>query len=463
MLRRVSVPQVRRSLAVGLLLALLAILGAGGALVASGSLRPPPAPAYPRLASVATAPAVGASAPDPTTDGLQRTLTPLLAAPALGQVAAVVADPESGRTLWQRNGDAPVTPASTAKLATAVAALTVLGPDDRFTTSAVLGPDRELVLVGGGDPTLASPKAPPIYPPGASMAELAAKAADALAKRGLRSVRVAVDASLFSGPTTAPGWKPSYVPTGNVSPVTALSVDGGRLNPDADPRTPDLRAPDPPIAAGQVFAGLLTAHGITVTAPVAGAAAPPAAPELAAVQSPPLADFVERMLQHSDNDMAEALARQVALAQHQPPTFAGGAAAVRDVLSRLGVSGVDLVDGSGLSVDDRVTVHALAQLLALAASPTHPELRSIVTGLPVAGFSGTLGDRFRTSTGGRGAGMVRAKTGTLAMVSGLAGLVVDADGRELVFATVANDVPDVLGAEAALDRVAAALSGCGCR
>lgn len=461
--RRVSVPQVRRSLVVGLLLALLVILGAGGALVATGSLQPPPAPAYPRLAAVASVPALGGSAPDPTTDGLQRALAPLLAAPALGQVASVVVDPQSGRTLWGRNADLPVTPASTAKLATAVAALSVLGPQDRLTTSVVLGPDQQVVLVGGGDPTLASPKAPPGYPPGASMAELAAGTADALAKRGLRSVRVAVDDSLFSGPTTAPGWKPSYVPTGNVSPVAALSVDGGRLNPDADPRTPDLRAADPPLAAGQVFAGLLAAHGIDVTGPVSRAKAPPSAPELAGVQSPPLSDLVEQMLQRSDNDLAEALARQVALGQHQPPTFAGGAAAVRQVLGRLGVTGVDLVDGSGLSVDDRVTVRALAELLGLAASPAHPDLRSIVTGLPVAGFTGTLDDRFRASTGGRGAGAVRAKTGTLATVSALAGLVVDADGRELVFADVANNVPDVLGAEAALDRVAAVLSGCGCR
>jgi D-alanyl-D-alanine carboxypeptidase/D-alanyl-D-alanine-endopeptidase (penicillin-binding protein 4) len=83
----------------------------------------------------------------------------------------------------------------------------------------------------------------------------------------------------------------------------------------------------------------------------------------------------------------------------------------------------------------------------------------------VAGFSGTLDDRFDTAPARRGAGVVRAKTGSLSGVSTLAGITVDADGRLLAFALLADAVPPggTGPAEAALDRVAARLAGCGCR
>jgi D-alanyl-D-alanine carboxypeptidase/D-alanyl-D-alanine-endopeptidase (penicillin-binding protein 4) len=90
-------------------------------------------------------------------------------------------------------------------------------------------------------------------------------------------------------------------------------------------------------------------------------------------------------------------------------------------------------------------------------------LRPILTGLPVAGLTGTLADRFRR--GARSAaGAVRAKTGTLTQVSAVAGTTVDRSGQLLVFAFVANRVPspDPTAAEAALDRVTAVLAGCGC-
>jgi D-alanyl-D-alanine carboxypeptidase/D-alanyl-D-alanine-endopeptidase (penicillin-binding protein 4) len=105
----------------------------------------------------------------------------------------------------------------------------------------------------------------------------------------------------------------------------------------------------------------------------------------------------------------------------------------------------------------------IAQIAALIASPRHPELRRVLTDLPVAGFSGTLAARFRTRGTLHAAGLVRAKTGTLSGVSTLAGVVVDADGRLLAFALMADRAPYFVAAEAALDRTAAVLAGCGCR
>jgi D-alanyl-D-alanine carboxypeptidase/D-alanyl-D-alanine-endopeptidase (penicillin-binding protein 4) len=177
------------------------------------------------------------------------------------------------------------------------------------------------------------------------------------------------------------------------------------------------------------------------------------------------------MLQSSDNDLAEALLRHVALSQQQPATFVGGATAERVVLPRLGIdaAGLHLVDGSGLSQADGVSPRVLAMLLRVAADVRHPELRPVLEGLPVAGFSGTLALRYRIgpkkTTPIAGAGTVRAKTGTLTGVSALAGLVVDRDGRLLVFAVLADHVPvgGLTAAQNALDRVAARLAGCGCR
>ncbi len=100
-------------------------------------------------------------------------------------------------------------------------------------------------------------------------------------------------------------------------------------------------------------------------------------------------------------------------------------------------------------------------MLQLAASADHPELRPVVTGLPVAGFDGSLLQRFDRS---RGRGWVHAKTGTLTGTSALAGLVTDARGRALVFAFVSNRIPLIgtLDARAALDRLATALADCPC-
>ena len=183
--------------------------------------------------------------------------------------------------------------------------------------------------------------------------------------------------------------------------------------------------------------------------------------------SAPVSALVERMLRVSDNDLAESLARQVAIKLKKPPTFAGGAQAVSIQLAKLGIDSatMQMVDGSGLSTQDRLQAATLVAVLRASASGGHPELRSVLTGLPVAGFLGTLSGRFVTTQTAVGIGAVRAKTGTLTNVSSLSGVVVDVDGRQLAFALIAGNVPagSTLGAEAALDRVAATLAGCGCR
>jgi D-alanyl-D-alanine carboxypeptidase/D-alanyl-D-alanine-endopeptidase (penicillin-binding protein 4) len=89
----------------------------------------------------------------------------------------------------------------------------------------------------------------------------------------------------------------------------------------------------------------------------------------------------------------------------------------------------------------------------------------VLSGLPVAGWSGTLADRFQApaGTGRAGVGVVRAKTGTLSGVNAMSGVVTTAEGRPLVFALLADGVTvGAPAAEAKLDAIAAALARCRC-
>jgi serine-type D-Ala-D-Ala carboxypeptidase/endopeptidase (penicillin-binding protein 4) len=127
------------------------------------------------------------------------------------------------------------------------------------------------------------------------------------------------------------------------------------------------------------------------------------------------------------------------------------------------VSGVSLSDGSGLSREDRVPVTLLTSLITDAADGTLPEASAILSGLAVAGYDGTLADRGDDDPE-TAPGAVRAKTGTLLGVNGLAGTVVTEDGRLLAFAILADAASgSVASAENALDQVATTLAECGCR
>jgi D-alanyl-D-alanine carboxypeptidase/D-alanyl-D-alanine-endopeptidase (penicillin-binding protein 4) len=185
---------------------------------------------------------------------------------------------------------------------------------------------------------------------------------------------------------------------------------------------------------------------------------------VAKVDSPPVSALVKHMLTYSDNDLAEALGRLVALHQNRPADFAGEAAALLDGLQRLSLplSGVRMNDTSGLSHDDKVPPALLVEVLRRAAAPDHPELHAIIDGLPVAGRTGTLADRYHSASSRAGANVVHAKSGRLAGVAALAGLVRDRDGRMLVFAVRGPSAGLTVG-EQAVDRVATTLAGCGCR
>ncbi|UUU24076.1 D-alanyl-D-alanine carboxypeptidase/D-alanyl-D-alanine endopeptidase [Streptomyces sp. DSM 40750] len=421
----------------------------------SGTSAGAPKPAPSALSVLAGLGGASGEGSVPETGALAAALDPSLNSAVLGpRRAAAVVDVETGEQLYGQNADDALTPASTTKIATAAAALSAAGADHRIETRTVLEPDSaEVVLVGGGDPTLTAHK--DTGGGYASLRTLADETAAALDKRHLNEITLTYDASLYEGPVTH-----SIGENDNLAPVTALMVDEARLD-DSSSGTAK-RSEVPAADATARFADLLQERGIK-TKTEGSAEATKNAEELAAVSSPPLSTLVERMLTNSDNDIAEALARQVALATGEQASFDGGAAAIKKELKKLELplEGVEFADGSGLSRGNELTPALLTTLLAKSAAPAHPELRSVLTGLPVAGFTGTLMSRYTTEA--PGTGVVRAKTGTLTGVNTLAGTVVDADGRLLSFAFLATETTNRDAAQNALDGAASALATCGCR
>lgn len=353
-----------------------------------------------------------------------------------------VVDVASGRVVWQSNPNWMLKPASTAKLVTATDALTVFGPAHRFTTSVRRGSSwAHVVLVGGGDPSLTTTQ----------MAVLARGTLARLRQQGVRRVKVWYDESLFPVPTLAPGWLVRDVPR-EVRGVRALVVNRHVV-------------PDTARDAALVFAGMLKTGGVGVIA-VAPGRAPAGSFLTATVAGDRLDTIVTHMLIASDNDDAEALHRLVALRVGQPATWAGSALAERAVLGTQGITltPAQLYDGSGLSRRDRLTAAQLVALVANALSPSQPALRVLATtALPVSGVSGTLRaayGRFAKAPTACAAGLVHAKTGSLADTVTLAGWTTDAAGQLKAFAFIVNDRTDSLTIKRRVDLLAATITGC---
>lgn len=411
-----------------------------------------PTPALSMLDPAVAAPQVGA---------VQAKVAALVADARLGpSVGVQVVDQLTGAVLGSSQPDTARTPASTAKLVTAVAALSALDPASTTSTRAVRTGDL-VVLVGGGDVLLGAGAGDPSAVDGrAGLGDLAAQTVAALRLAGITTVRLGFDDSLFTGPTVNPAWAPADVAAGFVAAVTPLEVHIGKVDP-----VPEYgrRYPDPSLAAARVFAQRLTEAGITVTGTPVRTTAPDGALPVGEVRSAPLRDVVGYFLRTSDNTVTEVVSRLVALEAHLPASFSGATTAVLHQVAALGIdtSAAHLVDASGLAAGSSLPPALLAGLVRLATSADHPPLRDLVAELPVAGLTGTLVDRFTTSSA---RGLVRAKTGSLPHVTSLAGTLVDADGRALVFVVMADAAPSGQDpARRAVDAFVSSLAGCGCR
>lgn len=424
---------------------------------------------------------LAATAPLPAPGPLAARLNETLTADGAGSFTGIVQDAATGEVLFDRSGDEARVPASNMKLLTAVAALRALGPERRFSTRTMAGSaPGSVILTGGGDVLLGAGASDPAAVPGhAGLASLAQSTIDALARDGgSAAVTVLLDDSLFTGPALNPAWNLADVAAGEVAPLFPLALNSARFDPAV---TTGPRPQDAAMGAAEVFAaelaaaaataGLTVAPGVTRVPAGAGADAAGAGPEgagprvLAEVQSATVGQQVDLMLRTSDNYLTEAIGRMAALAAGKPGSNDGAVAAVLQQLEELKLPAATLraADVSGLALDNQVSARQLADVVRAITSGTDGRLRSALAGFPVAGLTGTLADRYAEPATAGGAGLVRAKTGTLNTVAALSGYVVDADGRLLVFSFIGNGLTPGAANRAALDRAAAALAGCGCR
>ena len=398
------------------------------------------------------------------------------------QVAVLVVD-EHGRELVAHDPDVPVLPASTLKIVTAAAALVTFGPEARFTTrvEATAPVDHDgvvrgdLVLVGTGDPVLATPEYGRwIYParPRTPFEDLA----EQLAAHGVRRVEgdVVGVVERFDGPSIASGWPDRYFNDFDARFADGLSVDAGvrtivtypepdpeeagddgEVDEDAEDAEVEDAAEDedepeptgPPIVriehtrspaehAVAELIRLLDAHDIEVTGegrigdPVGASVG-----RMATVSSPPLREILTFAVQRSDNQVTDAVFRAVGRQRTGTGSFASGERALLQVLEGLGIAteGLVFADGSGLSRDDRATARMLVDLdRAMHASRHAPVWTSLMA---VMGESGTLRSRLTNSVA---TGRFVGKTGTLRDVTALTGAVVGDNGRRYHLAVIAN-------------------------
>jgi D-alanyl-D-alanine carboxypeptidase/D-alanyl-D-alanine-endopeptidase (penicillin-binding protein 4) len=421
---------------------------------------------------------------------LGRVLDRALAHRALrGARVVALVEGADGRELYARDADSPLIPASNAKVLTTLAAMARFGPTHRFETLLLADrrPDADgavgtLVLRGGGDPAVNN--------------EDWWQIARALHRAGLRRVQgdLVLDDSLFDRVRWHPSWgrtgaRAYHAPVGALNanygafsvvlrpgravgepvlvdvipPVahlkvvnralterartrTRLNVDrraapdgeavvvSGGTGVDADPLRLNRSVLDPTRYAGSVLRWQLEEQGIVIEGGVRVGSAPETTEVLLRHEGRTLAEIVRLCMKYSNNQIAEALVKQLGVRAGGRGTWEAGGAEMRRVLAGLGVDpdGFTLVDGSGLSYQNRATPRAFVQALRAGAASFDfgPEW---VASMPLANLDGTLADR---AAGAPGA--VRAKTGTLTRVTALSGYARLASGERARFSILVN-------------------------
>lgn len=435
---------------IGLAIALAIVVLGCGAFALGSALAP---------ASTASGPADnGDAAPardapdDPTAPQAVATcsVATLASAAALGGFAGWIGDASSGSQVFSRAGSESAASRGTLELFTAAAADQVLGASSTLATTVYSGTEPgEIVLVGGGDPTLTALPAGQqgVYPNPSRLADLATQVQQALA--GQAVTKITVDASLWPESDSWPSaWNRKLVGAGYLAPVTALQVDAGRTDPTKEVSP---RSPDPVQDAAKAFA---TALGVP-DVEIADGTVADGATQLGQVQSQPVSSLVSTMLQLDDAQLAEQLARLIAVKSGGDGTLASYGNLIPQLVTNLGIdsTGATIVDGSGLSAQDAVPPKFLAAVAAMLHDG-QDDLGDIYNAIAVAGQSGALLDRF-TGDAASARGAVAAQTGRGTMT----GIITAQDGTVLEFSfSAANSTAE---ADAALDALAAGVFSCG--
>lgn len=360
------------------------------------------------------------------------------------QLHAEVRHAETGETLFAINEDSPERSASVMKVLTAAVALDVLGPDYRVTTRVYADPANpgHIYLVGAGDITLSRmPGNITSYYAGAPKLDTLSRQIASWSKTtGTPVTGVFTDSSLFGGDQEwHPTWSKRGLSSGYMAPVSALQIDAGRLTSVKFKNTwLAKRTATPVVQAGELFLASLQKRNLATGLLVTEQKLPAGAIEIASVQSRPMREWITNMLRVSDNSLAEALGRLSSLAAGFDGSMASLTPLYKKVLAARGIEvpGLEIVDASGLSRDNRVPVTTVNDLLLLVDKHVG-DYQVIEQGLPVSGQQGSLRTRFATGNLRAAKGLVVAKTGYITTGYSLAGFLTARDGTELVF-TVYN-------------------------
>jgi serine-type D-Ala-D-Ala carboxypeptidase/endopeptidase (penicillin-binding protein 4) len=361
-----------------------------------------------------------------------------------GTTCATVA--VSGRVVYEVNHTTPLVPASLLKLLTAVVAIEELGGDTTLRTDVVARtpPEDGVVhgdvwVIGGGDPVLATNAYVARFRRQPQVRTEAERLAQLVVDAGVREIRGRIlgDEKRYDTDRYPDTWPQRWIDQDQTGPLGALTVNDAWTSypPNPDTRVPDeLPAAEPAAHGAGMLRDLLSERGVVVGLPGVGFA-PEDAVTLASIESPPMRELVAQMLRESDNQTAELLTKEIGWRHSQAGTTAAGIAAITERATDLGIdlTGSVVDDGSGLATADRMTCHLVQSLLDHVGPDS-----AVAAGLPVAGRTGTLDERFLDSPA---AGRLKAKTGTLNQVTSLAGFVQSIEGVDLSFTWIENLPP----------------------
>ncbi|MDO4258064.1 MAG: D-alanyl-D-alanine carboxypeptidase/D-alanyl-D-alanine-endopeptidase [Actinomycetaceae bacterium] len=375
----------------------------------------------------------------PVTSGAVEGLwAPVMQAAAEGKYQSwgIVVDAETGDVLLDSGATAPRTPASITKIVTAFTALTHLDPSARLNTGTSLA-GSDLYLWGEGDLLLAANEGNENAVNGrAGLKDLATSTAARLKEAGVASVTLHGAPQPFEGDAHLPAWQGQEV-TEYEGRVAAMAIASGRL----DPTVAEGFQPDPAGVATQTFAQHLRDQGVNVEVGSPAAAPTEGAQQLGRVESATVAQQVRYFLATSDNTMADQYCRLAARAAGAPTSYQGSAGLVKKTLSDAGISveGMSLEDCSGLSTGNRLSGQTLVQTMQVSLSSDNAALGDLMRSLPWGGWQGTLKNRLNE---GSVKANVQAKTGSLASVSTLAGVVTTSGGQTLIFVVGNDGIPE---------------------
>lgn len=355
-------------------------------------------------------------------------LAPMLDDARLGKASIQFRDVTTGNVVLAKNPQLPLLPASSTKVLTVSAALLKLDLDDRITTRVVQSGSDIAVIKAAGD----------VWMTYETIKDLAEQI-----RKNLPGVKqVQIDTSAWTAPSFIESWGRENITEGFIAPMEPAMIYGARLNGAHSGDVPRSNTP-----ALDVAGAVARELGVTAFSKAEGTVpAGEGVKELAKVESPTLRERIEKLMETSDNVMAEAVGRELS-----------GSDPVGETLRILGEhfqipADLKIFDNSGMSKANRIPAEFLDSLM-FAAAKDNSRLSAILATLPVAAGTGTLESRYTTL---RGRGYVRAKTGTLTDTSALVGTILSESGRVYTFAIISNDAP-ILEARSAMDELASAV------